>query len=73
MRDPGMQQHVELMAWSVVSADPQHHLVEGARRQAHLSRGLPPETRKRRLAAYLQRRRHSWDTVSTVLQRVDLA
>ena len=67
-----MQRHVALMASSVVPADPQHHLVEGAWRQAHLSHGLPPETRKRRLVAYLQRRGHAWDTISALLERISL-
>lgn len=52
--------------------DPQHHLLESARRQAHLSRGLPLKTRRRRLIAYMQRRGHTWDTISTLLERIDL-
>ncbi len=52
--------------------DPRHHLLEGARRQADLSRGLPHETRKRRLVMWLQRRGHSWDTISGLLEQIEL-
>lgn len=53
--------------------DPRHHLLEGARRQADLSRGLPAETRKRRLVMWLQRRGHTWDTISGLLEQIDLS
>ena len=47
-------------------------LLGSVRRQAHLSRGLPPETRRRRLVAWLQRRGHTWGTVSALLRELHL-
>lgn len=58
--------------WFANPPDPRHHLLEGARRQADLSRGLPHETRKRRLVMWLQRRGHSWDTISGLLEQIEL-
>lgn len=52
--------------------DPRHHLLEGVKCQVNLSRGLKPETRKRRLIMWLQRRGHDWETISTLLKHVDL-
>jgi len=52
--------------------DPKHHLIQGVKRQAELSRGLKSDTRKRRLIMWLQRRGHNWDTISTLLTHVDL-
>ena len=49
------------------------HLLTAARRQLDLSRGLPDETRRRRLVMWLQRRGHSWDTISKLLQQTELA
>ena len=49
------------------------HLLEGARRQLNMSQGLPLETRRRRLVMWLQRRGHSWDTISKLLQQTELA
>jgi len=47
-------------------------VLETAQRQAHLTRGLPSETRRRRLVAWLQRRGHSWDTISSLLRELAL-
>ena len=47
-------------------------LLEAVRRQAHLSRGLPRETRRRRLVAWLQRRGHTWGTVSALIQELHM-
>lgn len=47
-------------------------LVGSAQRQAHLTRGFPAETRRRRLVAWLQRRGHSWDTVSAILKELSM-
>ena len=53
--------------------DLERHLVDGAHRQAQLSRGLPMETRRRRLIMWLQRRGHDWDTISKLLETVGLS
>ncbi|CAL8464146.1 g3681 [Coccomyxa elongata] len=47
-------------------------LLESAHRQAHLTRGMPSETRRRRMVAWLQRRGHSWDTISSLLRELAL-
>lgn len=52
--------------------DPRHHLLEGVKCQANLSQGLKPETRKRRLIMWLQRRGHNWESISSLLEHVDL-
>ena len=48
-------------------------MLEGARRQAELSEGLPQKTRQRPLVMWLQRRGHNWDTVSKLLAAVGLS
>lgn len=52
--------------------DPRHHLLEGVKCQANLSRGLKPEARKRRLVMWLQRRGHDWESIRSLLEHVDL-
>ena len=52
------------------AAELKQDLVSSAQGQAHLTRGLPSETRRRRLVAWLQRRGHSWDTVSAILKEM---
>ncbi|EIE24818.1 hypothetical protein COCSUDRAFT_62226 [Coccomyxa subellipsoidea C-169] len=47
-------------------------LLETAQRQAHLTKGMPSETRRRRMVGWLQRRGHSWDTISSVLSELAL-
>lgn len=54
------------------SAGLDRQLLEAVRRQAHLSRGLPRETRRRRLVAWLQRRGHTWGTVSALIQELHI-
>ena len=54
----------------VPAAGLKQELVDSATRQAHLTRGSPPETRRRRLVAWLQRRGHSWDTISAILKEL---
>lgn len=54
------------------SAGLDRQLLEAVRRQAHLSRGLPRETRRRRLVAWLQRRGHTWGTVSALIQELHM-
>lgn len=44
--------------------------MDSAQRQVHLTRGSPLETRRRRLVAWLQRRGHSWDTISAILKEL---
>ena len=51
---------------------PSGQLLDAANRQAHLLRGLPVEVRRRRMVGWLQRRGHSWSTVSALLQRLKL-
>ena len=58
---------------ALLCAAAEPHLLEGARRQLDLSRGLPAETRRRRLIMYLQRRGHNWDTISKLLQQTEIA
>lgn len=47
-------------------------LLETAQRQAHLTKGMPSETRRRRMVGWLQRRGHSWDTISSLLREMAL-
>ena len=63
------------------SADEQHvapaaaepHLLDATRKQLEMSRALPADTRRRRVVSWLQRRGHSWDTISKLLQQTELA
>ena len=52
------------------AAELKQELVDSAQRQVHLTRGSPLETRRRRLVAWLQRRGHSWDTISAILKEL---
>ncbi len=56
----------------VTAAGLKQDLVESAQRQAHLTRGIPSETRRRRLVGWLQRRGHTWDTISAILKELSL-
>ena len=47
-------------------------LLAAAQRQAAQTRGMPLETRRRRMVAWLQRRGHSWGTVSALLKQLAL-
>ena len=47
-------------------------LLESARRQTEVTRGMPLQTRRRRMVAWLERRGHSWDTISQVLRNLEL-
>ena len=49
------------------------HLLDVTRKQLELSRMLPEDTRRRRLISYLQRRGHTWDTISKLLQQTELS
>ncbi|KAK9844954.1 hypothetical protein WJX74_009023 [Apatococcus lobatus] len=51
---------------------PERELMGSARRQSHLTRGLPVETRRRRMVSWLQRRGHGWATITDILQRLDM-
>lgn len=41
-----------------------------AQKRWQSTEGLPPETRRRRLTGFLQRRGYDWDTINRVLDRV---
>lgn len=43
-------------------------LLAASRQQWEISRNLKPETRKRRLVSWLQRRGHSWENISRILR-----
>eukprot|EP00891_Asterochloris_glomerata_P009741 jgi/Astpho2/9741/Aster-03719 len=47
-------------------------LLESTRRQTEVTRGMPLQTRRRRMVAWLERRGHSWDTISQVLRKLEL-
>ena len=47
-------------------------LLESARRQTEVTRGMPLQTRRRRMVAWMERRGHSWDTISQVLRKLEL-
>jgi len=47
-------------------------LLEVVRRKATPMQGLPVETQKRRLAGFIQRRGHSWDTAKQILKQLGL-
>ncbi len=55
-----------------MSAGLDQQLLASAQRQAQLTRGFPLETRRRRLVSWLQRRGHSWDTISAILRQLTL-
>ena len=55
----------------IAAAEP--HLLDATRKQLELSRALPADTRRRRVISWLQRRGHSWDTISKLLQQTELA
>lgn len=46
-------------------------LVAAARRQYEQSRGLKPETRRRRLVGWLHRRGHRWEDVSKIVKQLE--
>ncbi len=56
---------------AIAAAEP--HLLDATRKQLELSRALPADTRRRRVISWLQRRGHSWDTISKLLQQTELA
>ncbi len=58
------------MSCVCAAAELKQDLVDSAQRQIHLTRGSPLETRRRRLVAWLQRRGHSWDTISAILKEL---
>ena len=49
------------------------HLLDVVRKQLELSRALPEDTRRRRLISFLQRRGHTWDTISKLMQQTELS
>jgi SOS response regulatory protein OraA/RecX len=57
----------QLGPWTPASV-PESALLVAARRQYQLTAGLREEARKRRIVGWLQRRGHSWEVVSRVLQ-----
>lgn len=47
-------------------------LLETARKKLKPMANLPVETQRRRLAGFVQRRGHSWDTAKQILQQLKL-
>ena len=64
--------NTSLLAGMHACAGFDRQLLAAAQRQAQLTKGLPMETRRRRLVAWLQRRGHGWGTVSALLRELTL-